>query len=339
MSELRRDPLRRRWVIIAPERGARPALVHPADEDDVRLGTAACPFCGADESVTGPYIARTPGPEGDVGVVANLFPALRIEATLEATARGPHDHLDGVGAHEVVIESPRHDTDLHDMAPEQVAAVLLAWRDRVRDLHRDRRLALVSVFRNRGAGAGASVTHPHSQIIATPVLPPRVESELAHAAEHLRRHGRCLSCDLVAHELEARQRIVRLDEDFVAFCPYASARPFEVVITSRRHAHDFTSLAGPEALALAELLRDVLARLHASLEGAAYNLALIGAPNEAALRYGGSSLAEIAAGWHWRLEILPRVARHGGFEQSTGMFINPTPPEAAAEHLRQVDLD
>ncbi|MCB9786557.1 MAG: galactose-1-phosphate uridylyltransferase [Deltaproteobacteria bacterium] len=327
MSELRRDPLRRRWVVIAPERARRPTLLGDDASDE------ACPFCEGEE-LTGRTIARVPGPEGDVRVVANGFPALRLEAAPDPRPVGVYDRLGGFGAHEVVIETSRHDADLPDMAPAQVAAVLLAWRDRVRDLHRDRRMALVTAFRNRGAEAGASIPHPHSQLVATAVIPRRVELELVAADQYQRRHGRCLTCDTLAQERRDGARLVRDDGRFVSFCPYASATPFEICVLPTRHEHDYAALSPADAADLARHLIDVLTRLRRSLEDADYNIALHTAPSEHALPIEGIDAQRLASVWHWRLEILPRLDPGGGFERATDLWVNPTAPEQAAEHLR-----
>ncbi len=328
MSELRRDPLRRRWVVIAPERSRRPSLL---GGDKARL---PCPFCGDDPDIAGRTIAELPGPEGAVRVVANGFPALRVEEPLDPQPVGLYDRLGGFGAHEVVIETPRHDADLPDFHPDQLAAVLLAWRDRIRDLHRDRRMALVTAFRNRGAQAGASIPHPHSQIAASPVIPRSLESELGTARDYHDRHGRCLSCDALSFERTDASRIVRDDGRFVSFCPYASATPFELWVLPVRHHHDFCDLSPADASDLSRHLIDVLMRLRRSLEDADYNLALHTAPSEHALPLGPIDARSLALVFHWRLEIIPRLDPGGGFERSTDVYINPTPPEEAAAHLR-----
>jgi UDPglucose--hexose-1-phosphate uridylyltransferase len=227
-----------------------------------------------------------------------------------------------------------HDADLPDLHPDQVTAILLAWRDRIRDLHRDRRMALVTAFRNRGAHAGASIPHPHSQIVATPVIPRRLELELAAAHGYQVLHGRCLTCDTLVFERAEPARVIRDDGSFVSLCPYASAIPFEVEILPAAHHHDFGALSPTEAADLARHLVDVLTRLRKSLEDADYNIALHTAPSEHALPIGPIDTHALCLAWHWRLEILPRLEPGGGFERSTDVHINPVPPEQAAAHLR-----
>ncbi len=336
MSELRHDPIQRRWVIIASERGRRPSDFSPKGPPAASTD-APCPLCGPGE-VDHRAIARRHGPDGPVTVVPNRFPALQVEGEVDRRAVGPYDRAAGVGAHEVIVESPHHDHDLPDMSTGQVAEVLLSWRDRIVDLRRDVRLKYIQVFRNRGVEAGASLHHPHSQLVAIPVYPLRVQNELQAARQHFLAKERCIFCDVITFELEAGQRVVRVDDQFVTVCPYASRVPFEMVLMPRRHSHDFGRLSEGEALVLAEHLSHVIARMRRSLDGVGYNLVLLNKPNTHAVPKRPHQWESLADDWHWRLEILPRVTSLAGFEWGTGFYVNPTAPEDAAAHLRSIDL-
>lgn len=337
MSELRHDPVQKRWVIIASERGKRPAdfdsrSTAPANGD-------ACPFCPGAEPAATPYeIWRWQNGRDDwqVRVVPNRFPVLAVEGDLGRAAHGHYDRLNGVGAHEIIIESPDHHASMATMPAGELVGVLLAWRERLRDLHRDHRLRYVTIFKNHGRDAGATLAHPHSQLIATPITPRTVAVELQSCREHYAIKERCLFCDILAQELSEQQRIVTVDEKYVTMCPYASKFPFEMHLFPRRHAHDFSHLTDDQLHALARHLRDVLRRMSVALGDPAFNLMLHTAPNPHAGHVRPSSWQTLDADWHWHIEILPRLLRVAGFEWGTGFYINPTAPEEAAEFLRGV---
>jgi UDPglucose--hexose-1-phosphate uridylyltransferase len=336
MSELRYNPLDATWVLIAEERGMRPNDFLPVRTEVVDRGESPCPFC---------LVQRGEGPARILGeyragddraiAVANLFPCLRIETPLDRHAVGPWDVAGGLGAHEVVIETRAHTRSFEDLSPAAAANVLRLWRDRARDLERDRRMRWVSVFRNEGREAGATLEHAHSQLLATPVWPERLARAFAAQRDHHATKERCLSCDILRFEREAGVRVVAGDGDFVALCPYAARHAFEVWVMPTTHGAFFTRLGDAAAVTLARLLQRVLRLLGQATLGAPVNLSVQTAPNPDAL--GGPSTVGLEAFWHWRIELTPRTHRYGGFELGTGMVVNPTAPEAAAAHLRKLD--
>jgi len=330
MSELRLDPLSRTWVVIAPDRAHRPSdfatSVHAIDG-------APCPLCLArDGEAEATVIARRAGAQDDdVTVLANRFPALGVEGQPRRGAAGPYAWVAGVGSHEVIVETRAHGLRFADLSEEQVTAVLLAWRDRVADRARDPRIHHVALFKNEGPMAGATLSHPHSQLIATPITPTRVTAALTHAQAHLRDQGRCLGCDVAELETGAGARLVEVHERFLAYCPFAARHPYEVVIQPRAHHHDFGQVSDADARGLAGVLRRTLQRLRRALGAPDYNLALHTAPSA----HSGHTLQDVERAWHWHLEIVPRVQSYGGFEVGFGVYINPVAPESAAERLRQ----
>lgn len=334
MSELRFDPLRRAWVIIAPERGERPSDFLPAPRE---RRDEPCPFCliRDGEAPAVRVAARDVGDDA-VQVVANRFPALRIEPEARGRAVGPYDQAGGVGAHEVVVESRRHDVAFEDLSEAHLAAVFGVWRDRVADLSKDPRFQHITVFKNAGPAAGATLLHAHSQVIATPVRPTRAAVELAAAEDHYALRGRCLVCDVLDFERADEARIVEVAERFVAYCAYASCHPFAVVIAPRDHAADFGGLSEHDAAALAGIVKRTLRRLHLALDGADYNLGVHSAPIPGAAARARRDGAGVGLVWHWRLEITPRIQSWGGFELTAGVCINPVAPEDAAAHLRSL---
>jgi len=333
MSELRRDPLERRWVVIAPERGVRP--LYARARESVATAADDCPFCPGREAQTLAEICalREPasapdGPGWRVRVVPNRYPALRIEGDLARRADGLCDRVAGVGAHEVIIETPEHALELDELPRAQLRDVLLCLRDRRTDLYRDPRLRCVVWFRNRGFQAGSSVPHPHSQLLALPEVPTRLRRRLKSSRAHRRRTGRCLTCDLIAAELDDGRRIVRDAGGWVTWAPYASRFPFELSIAPRSDPGDFAALDAAAAESLADALQDAVRRVRAGLGDPDYNLVLHAAPRRTlAERDGG-------ADFHWQFLLFPRLMPIAGFEWGTDDAVNATPPEEAARHLR-----
>ncbi|HPR62711.1 MAG TPA: galactose-1-phosphate uridylyltransferase [Thermoanaerobaculia bacterium] len=336
MSDLRHDPIQRRWVIIATERGRRP---HDFRSPAEARQTHFCPFCPGHEEATPPEIARiSEGRNWKVRVVPNKFPALRIEGGLDRQGVGIFDKMNGIGAHEVVIETPDHNANLSDLPVDHLILVLKMCQERLRDLNRDGRFRYCLLFKNHGEAAGASIDHTHMQIIATPVTPRTVAIELDSCRDHFRLKERCLICDILTQEMEQKIRIVRANERFVVFAPYASRFPFETSIAPRFHQHDFLLTTEEDLRLLAVTLKDTLMRLNRSLLNPPYNFILHNAPNTGAGPLRPGYWQTLPFDYHWHIEIIPRVTKMAGFEWGTGFYINPTPPEEAAEYLREVEL-
>ena len=330
MPELRKDPVVGRWVIISTERGRRPSdfTIEP-----VRARSSNCVFCGGNEGKTPPEIlsirssdsaANEPG--WSLRVVPNKFPALRIEGELEPEGEGLYDMMNGVGAHEVVIETPSHDASLATISSDAVADVLLSYRERMVDLKKDPRFEYILVFKNHGAAAGASLEHPHSQLIATPIIPIMVMEELKGSSQYYEMKERCVWCDIVRQERRSRKkRVIAEANGFVALAPFAPRFPFETWILPTRHRSAFEEAGVEELRGLAELLGDFLRRMDRVLNGPPYNFMLHTAPlREGALEH-----------FHWHLEIIPKLTNVAGYEWGSGFFINPVPPEDAAAALRE----
>jgi UDPglucose--hexose-1-phosphate uridylyltransferase len=329
MSELRKDPVVGRWVIISAERGRRPSDFGP---EPARPRLTSCVFCPGHEDKTPPEIlaGRPPGsdptgPGWTFRVVSNKFPALRIEGDLEPTGEGPFDRMNGVGAHEVVVEAPQHDASLATMSADAIADVLWAYRERMADLKKDARFQYILIFKNHGEAAGASLEHPHSQLIATPIIPIMVIEELAGAAQYYEIKERCVWCDVIREERRSRHRVILDADGFVALAPFAPRFPFEAWILPTRHASAYEE-SGVEVLrALAGVLGGFVSRMNRVLHDPPFNFVLHTAPLHApALEH-----------FHWHLEVIPKLTRIAGFEWGSGFFINPVAPEDAATALRE----
>jgi UDPglucose--hexose-1-phosphate uridylyltransferase len=329
MPELRKDPITGRWVIISTERRKRPTdfrleSVHIAPD-------AACPFDEGHEGMTPHEILafrrNGGGPDGpgwDLRVVPNQFPVLRVEGTLDRQGEGLFDKMNGIGAHEVIIESPRHEDTLASMSEAAVEQVLWAFRERVRDLKQDRRFRYIIIFKNHGAAAGASLDHTHSQLIALPIVPREVRDEVDGAHAHFESKERCVFCDIVRQETADGRRVILESADMVAIAPYAPRFPFETWILPRRHQAAYEEAQRSDYAALARLIGDILRRMNRVLRDPPYNLLIHSAP-----------LAEPAGDYyHWHVEIIPKLTKIAGFEWATGFYVNPTSPEEAARVLR-----
>jgi len=333
MPDLRKDPIVGRWVIVAKSRARRP---HDFDTSPVRRPTAFCPFCEGQEDKTPPEILayRRPGtapntPGWRVRVVPNKFPALEIEGDLNKRGEGIYDMMRGVGAHEVIIESPRHLISTSELSEPELQEVLWAYRDRLMDLKRDRRLVYGMVFKNVGAAAGASLEHTHSQLIVTPIVPINVWEEMTGSLEFFNYRGRCVYCDMIQQELATEKRLVHDTPTFIAFCPFASRFPFETWILPKNHGSHFENIQAGAVEDLASILRIVMLKIEAALDRPAYNYILHTAP------FDTHELPH----YHWHIEIMPSLTRPAGFEWGTGFYINPVPPEEAARFLREVEIE
>ncbi|RJO64048.1 MAG: DUF4931 domain-containing protein [Candidatus Omnitrophota bacterium] len=342
MPELRKDPIIGRWVIIATERAKRPDqfqnLSHDAPQEK------PCPFCEGKESETPPEIyavrtrdGRPNGPGWEVRVVPSITPFLRIEGDLDRTGRGLYDMMNGLGAHEIIIETNKHIPNIADLENEQIARVITCYINRLLDLEKDTRFKYVLVFKNHGwIAGGGRVKHSRSQLIATPVNPKRVKEELVGARHYHELHERCIFCDLIQQEIAQEERIILDIDGFLAVVPFASRFPFEVWILPKKHNCDFTSLLEPERRELAKILKSVLLKLKIGLNDPPYNYIIHTAPFK---RPKSGYWKTVDEDFHWHIEITPRLTRVAGFEWGTGFYICPLPPEHAAKFLREVKID
>ncbi len=338
MPELRKDPVIGRWVIMATERGKRPTDFNP---DPVTDDTGFCPFCEGHEDKTPPEIfayrndhqaANRPGWE--VRVVPNKFPALRVEGDMGKVGVGMYDKMNGIGAHEVIIETPDHFKKFHMHTRESLAKVFLAYQNRISDLSKDKRFKYILIFKNEGRQAGASLSHPHSQLIATPVTPKRMREKLMGAKDYFNYKDRCVFCDIIREELSQEVRLVYENEGFVSFCPFASRFPFEMWLLPKRHSPDFQALDYNEVLQLSDAFVNVMKKLAIALNQPQYNFILATGP----VRWARMGYwVTLDSDYHWHFEIMPRLTQVAGFEWGTGFYINPTVPEEAARFLREID--
>lgn len=329
MPELRKDPVTGRWVIISTERAKRPSDF--VREPVAIRGGRFCPFCPGNETKTPPEIlAYRPSGEANqpgwtLRVVPNKFPALRVEGELERTGDGLYDRMSGIGAHEVLIESPDHFATLATLEEKAIADLLWAFRERLLDLSRDQRMKYIIFFKNHGQAAGATLEHTHCQLIALPVVPKRVQEELDGGQRYFSYRERCIWCDMMQQEIKDGLRVVLQSEHFLVLTPYASRFPFELCVIPKAHASHFETVSTTLVQDMASILKCTLRKVDQALEKPAYNFLIHTAPlREAPIEH-----------FHWHLEFIPRLTRVAGFEWGSGFYINPTPPEEAAHFLRE----
>jgi len=330
MPELRKDPVLGRWIIISEERDKRPTDFI-IEEDKVNGGF--CPLCPGNENST-PSEVLVYGREGgkhkntpgwQVRVIPNKYPALIIEGELEKQGEGLYDRMNGIGAHEVIIESPGHDDIFAELPRNHLSLVFRAFRDRIKDLERDPRFQYVMVFKNFGRAAGASLEHSHSQLVALPILPRMIVSELAGALSYYKYKERCIYCDIIRQEIQQDVRVVCQNDSFISTTPFAPRTPFEMSIYPKHHSSSFSTESNSMLDALADVFSCSLQRLSACIPNVPYNFVLHTQP----LRVNDLEH------YHYHFEIVPTLSSIAGFERGTGFYINPMPPENAAAYLRK----
>lgn len=332
MPELRKDPIIGRWVIVASDRAQRP--------DDFKIPPVVakggnCPFCEGKETQTPPEImalrkpdSKPNSPGWQIRVVPNKFPALSIGENLDKKGIGIYDRMNGIGAHEVIIESPQHLVSMAPLTEEYIRNLLLVYRERMNELKNNPYLIYGLIFKNVGETAGASLEHTHSQLIATPIVPIRINQEITGSKNFFDYRGRCIFCDIIAQELEDKKRLVSDEEHFIALNPFASRFPFETWILPKQHLTHFENIPQSLIPPLAHLLKDTFVRLEKALNNPPYNMLIHTTPfNMFEAEY-----------YHWHIEIIPRITRMAGFEWGTGFYINPVPPENATNFLREIVL-
>lgn len=331
MSELRQDSTTREWVIIAPERAERPqrgSRAVPAEA--VPDWDESCPFCPRNEDQTPEETFRVPldgRSEWAVRVVPNRFSALALNGKT-ARIKGPRlfHKMDGIGVHEIIIESPSHNTPMGLMTYQQVERVLRAYQNRYNALKKNRQFKFIIIFKNHGWTSGASLAHPHSQLVAMPIAAPYYRRKFDVALKYYDDLGRCLYCNLINGELEREERILAKTREFVVFHPYASRVPYETWIIPKRHCASFGLLSAACRTQLAMVLKDTLFCLYRSLDNPDFNLMIDTATTE----------DEEVPYYHWHIRIVPRLNTIAGFEMGSGIYISTALPEVTAQLMKHV---
>lgn len=334
MSEVRRDIVTDTWVIIDTENSEVPRIPVEMPEPG-----QVCPFDEGNEEQTPKEIfairnnnSLPDSPGWKVRVVPNINPILRIEGELEKFGVGVYDMVTGIGANEVIIETPQHIENIFELPQDQIGLVLQTYRARIEDLHNDKRMRYILIFKNHGRLAGAStITHTHSDLIALPATPVRIKLKLKGTFEYYSYKERCLFCDIIQQEAEMGDRLIYQSDNFIVFAPYASRLPFEILILPKRHSFGYKLINNEECNDLAYVLKKIFKAIHNTIGVPPYNLILNDSPN---LLPRADYWTTIEQDFHWHIEIIPRIYRTTGFELGTGFYINRFAPERVASILR-----
>jgi len=333
MPELRQNPVSKEWVIIATERAQRPEELGAGICQIPSKEKENCPFCEGHEHLTPGEILsyRTYGTKPDtpgwwIRIVPNKFAALMPQGSTERVhCEDFFTYMDGLGEHEVLIESPNHDLSIAIMEQKHVEEVFLAYRERYITLSRDPRFEMVIIFKNHGRGAGTSLRHPHSQIIATPITPMHVRHRIEEAMRYFDGHGHCVYCDMIQKEKSQGERLVLESDNFIVLEPFAASSPFETWVLPKKHDSTFDNISPEGTKELAYVMRITLSKIYKSLNNPDYNFVIFSSPcHERGLEY-----------YHWHIQIIPRVSSVAGFELGSGIYINTVIPESAADFLRK----
>jgi UDPglucose--hexose-1-phosphate uridylyltransferase len=330
MPELRQNIATKEWVIIATERATRPEeLVQPLrpTTEDRPEWEEGCPFCPGNEELDLEVMRIPERDPWQLRVVRNKYPALELEGERMRTFEGVHRQISGVGYHEVLVESPLHNTCPALESAIEVSLMLEAFKIRGREIAQDQRIEQIIYFKNHGDRAGTSLVHPHTQLIGLPVVPYSIRARAEEARRYFDDTGRCVLCHMLSDELKDDQRVVAKSKFFAAFIPYAALSPFHIWILPRRHESNYLNATAHELADLGGLMRRVLRKLYVGLRDPDHNYVIRSAP----LHDLGSEYL------HWYVTIVPRVTRSAGFELGSGMFINVALPETSAAFLRKVD--
>lgn len=341
-------------VIVTNERGKRPKKEATPLIHDTREHLDTCPFCRGNELMTPPSIVQVPETgDWELRIIKNLYPMLGDDRPTQNFNFGMHQTFNGYGRHDVIVDHWNHGIRIHEMSPEHLALLFATYRNRAERLYlADELLKYVVIFKNYGPAAGASIAHTHSQIVATPVVPRNLQSELRASSEFYedeKNQQHCIFCDLInealtfevtlydkeSRELKRKisvgQFVIERSKKFIAIKPFASRFEWEIHILPLRHQADFLGVIPEDLADLAELFKKVMARLNAVVDGVQYNLYFHSLPH-------GQEYAKHVPSFHWHIEICPRTSIPAGFELSSGFFVNTIAPEDAAEKLRNAQL-
>lgn len=328
MPQLRRDPITKRWVLMVEDE--HQLLKEPVVKSASDSSNIVCPFCPGNEAMTPNEIMSyrqpntLPNEKGwTIRVIPNKFPALGITGDLERLSQGLYDTMNGVGSHEIIIESSDHNDGFHNYSVDQIKRIIHTYVDRVRDLRRDRRLHSVLIYKNHGLSAGTTLTHPHSQLIAAPIIPKRLMEEIEGAKRFFYYKERCVYCDLVKQELTSGDRIISENEYFVSMSPFASRFPFEICIIPKDHKDSFGDIDNLETESLAYIMQNTFQRLNKLFDNPDFNFVIHSSPYD----------EHCSDYYHWHIEIVPRLSSTSTLEWGSGFYVNPISPEKATKKL------
>lgn len=328
LTELRQDLVTGDWVVIAVGRGKRPEEFAEQEKEEIAEDASRpCFFCYPEETGQEKDVLIYANAEGEwsLRVFPNKFPAFARGKKIKHFEEGPYFGMDGVGYHELVVTRD-HQKQIASLSDEAAAEIIDAYQERYIDLMNKKSVNFIEIFHNHGKKAGASIAHPHSQLMAIPVISPYIQSEIDGAEKYHRANKHCVYCAMVEWEVEKQKRVVFENDNFLAFCPFSSRVAFEVWVIPKKHKPYFERITAQEKMEAGEALRMAIAKIYKGLNNPDYNFYLHTSPCD------GKDYPH----YHWHIEILPRTATWAGFELSTGIEISTIEPEKAAEYLRKI---
>jgi UDPglucose--hexose-1-phosphate uridylyltransferase len=331
VSEIRQNIATKDWVIIATERAKRPEdFVKKKKEKVILPGySESCPFCPGNERMSPVETCSIrEGNRWKVRAIPNKFPAVSPEGELVNREDGIVRLVSGVGIHDVIIEGPEHNLTTAQFEKGRILDIISVYKKRYLQVMEDDRVELVTIFKNHGESAGTSLEHPHSQLVATPVVPSSIRQRIADAMHYYDDHRECVFCRALREELEAGERVILETANFAVFIPYAALSPFHIWIMPKRHTASFPEINDAEMEDFAGVLKTVLGKIYHGLDDPDYNYVIRSLPG----------IARKNSFFHWYLSIIPRVSKAAGFELGSGMFINTALPEESAKFLRGVEV-
>jgi UDPglucose--hexose-1-phosphate uridylyltransferase len=328
LTELRQDLVTGDWVVIATGRAKRPEDFAANKRMPIKEDLSkSCFFCypEATEQEKDVLIYQDSNEEWSLRVFPNKYPAFSREGVAKCTEEGPYFSMDGTGYHELFVTRD-HKNQIAHMDVLEIAELMDAYQNRYIDLMNKQGVNYIEIFHNHGKEAGGSVFHPHSQLVAMPVISPYVQSELDGAENYYRTNKKCAYCTMIEWEGEHKNRIIFDSDDFIAYCPFSSRAAFEIWILPKKHKPYFERTSDKEKLSLAEAMKVSINKIYKALNDPAYNFYLHTSPCD------GKDYPH----YHWHIEILPRTSIWAGLELSTGIEVSTIQPEIAAEHLRNI---
>jgi UDPglucose--hexose-1-phosphate uridylyltransferase len=331
MSELRFNPIAREWVIIAKERAKRPEFYRTSKgARQANEYSSWCPFCPGNEEATPEAIIRVPQRDKwKIRVIPSKFPAVFHESETQVVKDGLKYTMNGVGRHEIIIETPNHKISTAFLNPEDLTEILDIYKSRFMEAYKDTNVAHVIIFKNHGPSSGSSILHSHTQLIAFPIKPSQVKMRIEEGLIYYKNTGKCLMCETIRDEQQDVERIIHESEHFMAFVPFAALSPFHLWIFPKRHASSFADIKEEEIKDLAVTLKIILLKLYNGLDNPDFNYVL---RSEGPKPLSGEN-------FHWYISIVPRVIDASGIELGSGVYVNLSIPEESAEFLRNVKIE
>ncbi len=331
MTEIRKSPITGKKVIVAVERGMRPSdFKSDYDSKFVKKYVSDCPFCPGNEEDTPLEVCRiNKSGEWIIRVIPNKYAALSLNSNRKDIKNGLYQRINGLGFHEIIVESPKHNSNFFNMSVKNFKQLISMYKQRYNNLIKKDNINYISIYKNYLSKAGATKQHPHSQIIALEIIPELIKKELRLSSEYYFEKQKCIFCEIIKKEIMCKERVVTEKKDFIVLAPYVSTFNYELMIIPKKHDKSFGNITPLQINNLAETLKDVFGRFKKLLGNIPFNLYIHSYPTK---------IEGYEKEYHWHIIIAPRLAMHAGFEISTEMYINTISPKRVAQSLKDIQI-